>query len=93
MNITQPTQATIDTILRLTVTKDTASNGHLIVVHLQSLFTISQGHGHLGHAQCRARLAGATLIRAVENNVRHLTSSQSFGRCLTQHPTDCIHDV
>ena len=74
-------------ILALTISIHTASDADFVPLGAELLFALGEGHGDLGHSKRRAT------IRAAENDIRHLSAPQGFGRLLAEHPADGVEDI
>ena len=87
VDVLEPAGGAVDQILRLAVTKDAAGDADFVPLDPQFLLALREGHGYLGH------VVGLACVGSVENDICHLSATQSLGRLFSEHPANGIQDI
>ena len=87
VDVLESAKRVVDAILRLSIAEHAAGDRDFIVIDLQRFLAIGHGQGDFRHALSLA------LFRAVENDIGHLPTAQSFGRSFSENPANGIDDI
>ena len=86
-DVAKAAAGSVNQILRFAISIDPAGHGDFIKFCFQCLLAIGQSQRDFRHP------VRFPLICSIKNNVCHLTSTERFGRGLTQDPTNRINDI
>ena len=87
MDVLEAAERVVDAVFRFAVAIDPAGDRDLVVIDLQRLFAIGHRERDFGHAE---RLA---FLGAVEDDIGHFATAQSFGGGFAEHPADRIDHI
>ena len=87
VDVPQAARRFVEQVFAFSIAEDPARHANFLVVRAEVLRASAEGEGNFRHADRRAR------VRAAEDNIRHLATTQGLRRLFAQAPADGVKDV